>query len=289
MSVGGVSGRFHCFACGVGGDVIDHVRRRRGCAFTEAVHALEHDTSAPPAPARMPRSSPPARRFTTTSERVIEVNDLAWAHVTAPDTVLRAEGYLCDERGIDTAALQEANGGAPLTGYVPASRTGLIGDFRDHGVSVQEMLDADLTQTSRHGRIIDMLRDRVILPVRDQDGAIRGFIGRALSDDQRAPKYRNPTRTPAFDKATALYRPIHHAPASDATVVVVERALDAPRRPTRPTSAQTRRGSSSNPAVPGSQNRSRHSITVGRLTPTRAKSVVPAPSATVSPTRIRST
>ena len=59
------------------------------------------------------------------------------------------------------------------------------------------------------------------------DGRISGFIGRDLTGDPRAPKYRNPTRTPTFDKSTALYRPTQHALVPDATVVVVEGAIDA--------------------------------------------------------------
>jgi DNA primase len=226
MSVGGVPGRFHCFGCGAGGDVIDFVRRQRGLGFTEAVHALEHDSPAPPFPARVPRSSP-ARRFTTTAERVIEINELAWRHFTTVGAVERARAYLRDERGIDVTHLRGASGGAPVAGYAPATWTDLTSHLRTQGVTDQELLDADLAQTSRQGRVIDTLLDRLVLPVRDPNGRVRGFIGRDLTGDRRAPKYRNPTRTPAFDKATVLYRPTVRQPSPDATVVIVEGALDA--------------------------------------------------------------
>lgn len=50
------------------------------------------------------------------------------------------------------------------------------------------------------------------------------------------------------------------------------------------------RGSSSSPAIPCAANRSRHMITVGRDTPnSRAVPEVPAPSATASTIRARST
>jgi len=53
------------------------------------------------------------------------------------------------------------------------------------------------------------------------------FIGRDTTGDPRAPKYRNSTRTPTFDKSTALYRPTLHGLDAGANVVVVEGVLDA--------------------------------------------------------------
>jgi DNA primase len=40
LSVGGVPGRYHCFACGGGGDVIDYVAWFNGLGFREAVDRL---------------------------------------------------------------------------------------------------------------------------------------------------------------------------------------------------------------------------------------------------------
>jgi DNA primase len=227
MSVGAVEGRFHCFGCGASGDVIDYVRRLRGCGFTDAVRALGRETPPPTARRRLPQARPPARTFATPPERVMQINQLAWRHLTTREAVARAETYLREERGIDANALRGACGGAPVAGYASAGRTSLTDFLRDHGVTEQEMIDADLAHLSRRGTLIDTLLDRLVLPVRDRQSRIRGFIGRDLSGDPQAPKYRNPTRTPVFDKATLLYQPIIPEPAPDATVVIVEGALDA--------------------------------------------------------------
>src|SRR5207244_13503036 len=73
----------------------------------------------------------------------------------------------------------------------------------------------------------DTYRRRVVVPTRDPDGRIEGFIGRDVTGDPRAAKYRNPTTTATFNKSRFLYRPSHHELAPTATVVVVEGIMDA--------------------------------------------------------------
>jgi DNA primase len=74
--------------------------------------------------------------------------------------------------------------------------------------------------------LIDSFRGRVVVPVRDGLGRIEGFIGRDVTGDPRAAKYRNPTLTATFDKSRALYRPTRHMLATTASVVVVEGVMD---------------------------------------------------------------
>lgn len=85
----------------------------------------------------------------------------------------------------------------------------------------------DLAQLTHDGRHVDTLRDRIIFPVTDAEQRIRGFIGRDITGGTRAPKYRNPTRTPTFDKSQVLHRPTNHILNPSGTVVVVEGVLDA--------------------------------------------------------------
>ena len=99
--------------------------------------------------------------------------------------------------------------------------------LQSRGVTDTELLELDLAQRTRAGELIDTYRGRLIVPVLADGGGIDGFIGRDTTGDPRAPKYRNPTRTPTFDKSTALYRPTHHRLDAGANIVVVEGVLDA--------------------------------------------------------------
>ena len=61
-----------------------------------------------------------------------------------------------------------------------------------------------LIRTSDSGRDFDLLRDRVIFPIRDNKGRVVGFGGRALNDDIK-PKYINSPDSEVFHKNQLLY------------------------------------------------------------------------------------
>lgn len=224
LSVGGVPDRFHCFGCGASGDVIDFVQRLHHVGFREAVDLLEGSVGHHPRPVN-PRAAADSPLPSVEPARAYEINALAWEHHTGPVAHATALAYLHRRRGIDlTVAESRADG--PLVGYAGPGWTGLVEQLRRAGVTQDEMLTLDLAQVSSRGTLIDTLRNRVIVPVTTPDGRINGLIGRDTSGSERAPKYRNPTRTPVFDKATALYMPVQ-ADRRDPTVVVVEGPLDA--------------------------------------------------------------
>jgi DNA primase len=230
LSVGGVAERFHCFGCGASGDVIEYVVRFTGLAFIDAVQALETGTAfhgAPPSTTRQVQRPPRATEFTTTPQRAHAINFLAWEFCTALANVRVAEAYLRESRGIDVGALRESQGGEPIVGYATTDWHALTRHLLRQGVTGNELLELDLAQLSRNGELIDTYRGRLIVPVQRDRGRIDGFIGRDITGDPRAPKYRNPTRTPTFNKSGALYRPTLHGLDRDANVVVVEGAIDA--------------------------------------------------------------
>jgi DNA primase len=230
LSVGGIPERFHCFGCGASGDVIEYVARFTGLAFIDAVQALETGTAfhgaAPSTTRQVQRPAGPAQ-LTTTPQRAHAINLLAWEFFTTPANISVAEAYLRESRGIDVGALSESQGGEPIIGYATTDWHALTRHLLRQGVTGNELLELDLAQTSRNGELIDTYRGRVIVPVQRDRGRIDGFIGRDITGDPRAPKYRNPTRTPTFDKSRALYRPTLHGLDRDANVVIVEGAIDA--------------------------------------------------------------
>ena len=230
LSVGGLPDRFHCFGCDAGGDVIEYVHRFTGLSFIGAVQALEQGTAfCGAAPSITGQFPCPARavEHTTTPQRARAINNLAWEFFTSPASIGVAETYLRDARGIDIGPLCEAGGGEPIVGYARTEWRALTRRLKSRGVTNTELLELDLAQRSRAGELIDTYRGRLIVPVLHEGGGIDGFIGRDTTGHPRAPKYRNPTRTPAFDKSAALYRPTHHGLDAGANVVVVEGVLDA--------------------------------------------------------------
>ena len=72
---------------------------------------------------------------------------------------------------------------------------------------IDELRAVDLAQFTRHGHVIDTLRDRVVFQSGAETDASPASSAATSVATPRAPKYRNPAHTPVFDKSLILYRP----------------------------------------------------------------------------------
>lgn len=100
------------------------------------------------------------------------------------------------ERGLTDATINEF-----MLGYAPAGWQHLEQAFPQ---DIEGLKALGLVRKSEKGRDYDLLRDRVIFPIRDNQGRIIGFAGRAL-DNEVKPKYINSSDSPVFHKQHVLY------------------------------------------------------------------------------------
>ncbi len=111
-----------------------------------------------------------------------------------------AARYLKD-RGLH-AEIIEAFG----LGFAPNRWDALLKAAQRHGISQEILEAAGLIRPGTDGRRpYDYFRGRVMFPIRDTRGEIRGFGGRILQPNERAPKYLNTPETPIFRKRQVLY------------------------------------------------------------------------------------
>jgi DNA primase len=90
-------------------------------------------------------------------------------------------------------------------GYAPAGgRDTLVGRFSDRKVPVALLLRSGLVMERDGGRFVDRFRNRLIIPIARDSGAIVAFGGRALEAGQ-IPKYLNSPETPIYTKGRTLY------------------------------------------------------------------------------------
>jgi DNA primase len=106
----------------------------------------------------------------------------------------------------------------------------LVTHLRRQGIDDQTLLASGLAIRARTGRLIDTFRERLVLPIRDDDGHVIAFIGRAHPDASlRAPKYLNSPTTALYTKSKHLFGIHQNLPALQhgALPVLVEGPLDA--------------------------------------------------------------
>lgn len=110
----------------------------------------------------------------------------------------RAREYLVEERGFtpDTAEEWEL-------GYALPSWNALSTTLGRRGFSEEVIVGAGLAGQANNGRLYDFMRGRLMFPVRDATGSLRGFAGRLITGD--GPKYLNGPATPLYDKGSLLY------------------------------------------------------------------------------------
>ncbi|MDA8317783.1 MAG: CHC2 zinc finger domain-containing protein [Actinomycetota bacterium] len=241
------AGIFFCFGCGARGDVVEWVCRLESLGWREAIAAL--DSGRPLANAWSGARSESARagsavghpaaaavnttvgRFEapdlsrTPPARVHEALQLAWEHCSRGHLHELGVTYL-GRRCIDVPVLEALNDRAEV-GHSPEGPQGLVQFMRGLGFDDDELVDAGLAQRRLGERdVVDFYRHRVLVPVRDGNGRIRGMIGRSVGGAS-GPKYKNPPRTHAYDKSVNLYRPLTALSHPHGRVVVVEGTLDA--------------------------------------------------------------
>jgi len=190
---------YHCFGCGVGGDVIKFVEEKDGLGFAEAVELLadrygveiEREQEDPRAEARRQQR----RRLEQLLERVAAYySSYLWE---APEAE-KAREYL-GARGLGAEALRAFG-----VGYAPSAWDKILVRGQQAGFSPQELHGVGLVQRNRDGREYDRFRARIMFPIRDRRGRVLGFGGRAMRDDQGA-KYVNTAETDFFHKSQLLY------------------------------------------------------------------------------------
>jgi DNA primase len=190
---------YHCFGCGVGGDVIKFVEEKDGLGFAEAVELLadrygveiEREQEDPRAEARRQQR----RRLEQLLERVAAYySSYLWE---APEAA-KAREYLA-ERGLSEQALREYG-----VGFAPSAWDKILVRGQQAGFSANELHGVGLVQRNRDGREYDRFRARIMFPIRDRRGRVLGFGGRAMRSDQGA-KYVNTAETDFFHKSQLLY------------------------------------------------------------------------------------
>jgi len=190
---------YHCFGCGVGGDVIKFVEEKDGLGFAEAVEMLadrygvelEREQEDPRAEARRQRR----RRLEQLLDRAAAFYaNYLWESSEAE----KAREYLAG-RGLGEEVLRAFG-----VGYAPSAWDKILVRGQQAGFSVEELRGVGLVQRGRSGGEYDRFRERIMFPIRDRRGRVLGFGGRAMRSDQGA-KYVNTAETDFFHKSQMLY------------------------------------------------------------------------------------
>ena len=189
---------YHCFGCGVGGDVFSFVMAMEKCDFREAVTTVAEKCGIP-----LPRvrpSTPQEKQATSQRAALMEMHRAAAeffvTQLGGTAEGKAARGYL-EDRGLDRETVERFR-----IGYAPSAGDALTRALRNK-FSEKLLADSGLVARDQGGRLYDRFRRRIMFPIADERGRVVAFGGRALGDD--LPKYLNSPETPIYSKSRVLY------------------------------------------------------------------------------------
>jgi DNA primase len=185
-------GLFYCFGCGTGGDVFKFLALTERFTFPEAV---EHVAS------RVGIELPRRRKTTKESDKddllevVDEASEAFHQALGFPDNPARK--YLDDRRVAEEIIKKYGFGYAPDSWDYILTRLA-----RKHGEKALELAGLIMPRKSGSG-YYDRFRNRLMIPIHSETGALVGFGGRSL--DGSDPKYLNSPESELFNKSRLLY------------------------------------------------------------------------------------
>jgi DNA primase len=192
-------GFFHCFGCGLGGDVVKFVELHDKLAFPEAVRALAARFGIPvPEPESSASKDEAADRDRETLLKAHEAAG-AWFRAELAAPAGGSARHALEERGLTPATI-EAIG----YGFAPPARDALRRRLESQGFATPLLVRSGLIVQRDDGSIVDRFRNRLMVPICRESGPIIAFGGRAMEPDQQ-PKYLNSPETAIYTKGRTLY------------------------------------------------------------------------------------
>ena len=219
--VSGEKQLFHCFGCGVSGNLIQFVMRSEGIDFVEALKLL-----ADRAGIALPEENADYA-FYEKKKKIYEMNKAAARFYYSELNSERGE-YAREyfkKRQLSGRTIKIYG-----LGYAPDDYGALKKHMNELGYTDSELLEAGLAAT-REGRVYDRFRDRVMFPIIDLRGNIIGFGDRILSEKNeingyKPPKYLNSAETPVFNKGKNLFSLNNAKKDSSGKLILVEGYMD---------------------------------------------------------------
>ena len=221
------TGTWRCFGqCNEGGDIFKFVMKREGLDFKEALQKLA--ARAGVELKEYQRETPQQKEAYENLRKLLEDAIIYYrTHLFNNKDIL---DYLRTKRRLTDSTIETFG-----LGYAPAGYDNLLKHFTQRGYTEQDLIDSGMlsvreseSQVSNlQSRSFDRFRNRIMIPIRDEQGRMAGF-GARIVDPNDVPKFLNSPETPIFSKGRLLYgldrarKPIRTADQA----VIVEGYLD---------------------------------------------------------------
>ena len=186
---------FHCFGCGIGGDVFRFVSKIENISFREAIEILSEKAGV-----ELPSlESDGDTKLLQLKSKVYEINQIAaeFYHENLYKSNAKLAQEYVKKRKLDNSTLKNF-----LIGYA-GTYNELYTILKQKGFSEEEILASSLVNKTQDGKFIDRFRGRLMFPIQDVRNRVIAFGGRVLDDSK--PKYINSPENIVYSKGRHLF------------------------------------------------------------------------------------
>ncbi len=185
---------FHCFGCGVGGDVFSFISKIENVNYKEAI-----EMPADKAGIALPTSDNPQDiKKDLLKKKVYEINELVanfYHNFLYTPNAKRAQEYV-KKRKLDNKTLKKF-----MIGY-SGENNEVFKLLKEKGFTEEEILASNLVKKTSYG-YNDVYKNRLMFPIQDVRNRFIAFGGRVLDDSK--PKYINSPEGIVYSKGRNLY------------------------------------------------------------------------------------
>lgn len=218
FSVSGSKQMYHCFGCGVSGNVYTFVMQYENYSFPEAVKFL-----ADRAGVKLPELeyTEEQKERAGRRARLLEVNKEAakffYYQLRSPHG--EAGSRYLQRRELTGETIHRFG-----LGYAGKNGAELVQYLRSKGFEDELIKEAGLANYSERHGLVSQFWNRVMYPIQDVNHRVIGFGGRVMGEGE--PKYLNSPETPVFDKRRNLYGLNFARTARSGNIIICEGYMD---------------------------------------------------------------
>ena len=186
---------FHCFGCGVGGNVITFISKIEGMNFVETVQSLAERANI-----QLPTLENTGDSLKEELKaKVYKVNEFTaqYYHENLYKPQAKIAQEYVKKRQLNNETLKSFRIG--FSGKFDE----LYQELKKQGFEEKEILESGLVNKNDRGQYIDRYRNRLMFPICDVRGRVIAFGGRVLDDSK--PKYINSPENVVYSKGRHLF------------------------------------------------------------------------------------
>ena len=191
FSVSPSKGIFHCFGCGVGGDVISFIMQKEGMSYPEAIKFLADKLGI------LVETNEVNKEKYEHRKNLFEINNEAKLFYYKNLLINDIPKDYIKKRNLNNNLINKF-----IIGYADGKNS-LYRHLLQKGYQKDDIIEVGLINQDEKGNVYDKFRNRLMFPIIDIRGNVIGFGGRALADSRA--KYMNSPQSLAYDKSKNVY------------------------------------------------------------------------------------